>query len=235
MPVELDAIAAFAKDKGLPIIEDAAQSIGATYHGRQAGSIGLVNATSFYPGKNLGAYGEGGAVMTNDAEIAARVRRLRDHAQSGRHHHVELGFNWRLDGFQGAVLSLKLEHLDAWNARRRDIAGRYQEAFAALPGVRLLRTVRGAEPIWHVFPLFHDARDAFRARLEQRGVQTGVHYPTPVHLQPAYAHLGLGAGALPHAERAARTELSLPMFPELEDAEVDQVIAAVVAVARELG
>lgn len=233
-PVDLDPILAFARAKGLPVIEDAAQSIGATYKNRQTGTFGLVNATSFYPGKNLGAWGEGGACMTDDADVAARIRRLRDHAQQGRHNHVELGFNWRLDGFQGAVLGVKLDHLNAWNARRRAIASRYLEAFAGLPGVRTLPKHAWCEPTWHIFPLFHARRDDFRARLEQHGVQTGVHYPKPVHLQPAYASLGLGLGSLPHAERAAATELSLPMFAELTDAQVDEVVRAVTVVAREL-
>lgn len=233
-PVDMDPVLAFAKDKGLPIIEDCAQSIGAKYKGKQTGSLGTVSATSFYPGKNLGAWGEGGAAMTDDAEMAARMRRLRDHAQQGRHNHVEIGFNWRMDGFQGAILSLKLARLDAWNARRRAIADRYLAAFEGLRGVRTLPKHAWAEPIWHIFPIFSDARDAFRAALEKRGVQSGVHYPTPVHLQPAYAFLGLSAGSLPNAERAAATEISLPMFPELTDAQVDDVVLAVKAVAAEI-
>ncbi|MDB4946684.1 MAG: desV 1 [Labilithrix sp.] len=233
-PVDMDPVLAFAKEHGLAVVEDCAQSIGATYKGRQTGSLGVANATSFYPGKNLGAWGEGGATMTNDPEIAARLRRLRDHAQQGRHHHVELGFNWRMDGFQGAVLGIKLAHLDRWNARRRVIAARYRSAFSDLPGVRLLGEHAWADPIWHIFPLFHARRDDFRAALEQRGVQTGVHYPTPVHLQPAYAHLGVPAGTLPESERAAREELSLPMFPELSDEQVEGVASAVREVARAL-
>ena len=233
-PVDLDPILDFAKKKGLPVIEDAAQSMGATYKGKQTGSLGLVNATSFYPGKNLGAWGEGGACMTNDAGVAARIRRLRDHAQQGRHNHVEVGFNWRMDGFQGAVLSIKLDRLDAWNARRREIANRYLAAFEGLAGVRTLPKNASSQPIWHIFPIFHARRDDFRAKLEAKGVQSGVHYPKPVHLQPAYAHLGLLAGSLPRAEEAARTQISLPMFPELSDAEVGEVIAAVSAVAKEL-
>lgn len=233
-PVDLDPIMDFAKAKGLPVIEDTAQAVGARYKGKRVGTFGRVNATSFYPGKNLGAWGEGGACMTDDAECAARIRRLRDHAQQGRHNHVELGFNWRLDGFQGAVLSIKLRHLDEWNGRRRAIGAKYLAAFEGLPGVRTLPSHPSSESIWHIFPLFHDKRDAFRADLEKRGVQTGVHYPKPVHLQPAYAHLGIAQGSLPESERAASTELSLPMFPELTDAQVDEVIAAVKATANEL-
>ena len=172
--------------------------------------------------------------MTNDTEVAARVRRLRDHAQAGRHNHVELGFNWRMDGFQGAVLSIKLKHLDAWNGRRKQIGARYQQALAGLPGLTMLPAHSWAEPIWHIFPVFHAKRDELRSALEKRGVNTGIHYPRPVHLQPAYAHLGLQAGALPHAERAAANEVSLPMFAELTDGEVDQVIEAVGAACKEL-
>lgn len=233
-PVDLDPILEFAKQKGLPVIEDTAQAVGAKYKGKRVGSFGTVNATSFYPGKNLGAWGEGGACMTDDSEKAARIRRLRDHAQLGRHNHVELGFNWRLDGFQGAVLGIKLDHLDAWNARRRAIGDKYLAAFEGLKGVRTLPKHPWCEPIWHIFPVFHDKRDEFRAALEKRGVQSGVHYPKPVHLQPAYAHLGVAAGSLPNAEKAAATEISLPMFPELTDAQADEVIAAVKAVAAEL-
>jgi dTDP-4-amino-4,6-dideoxygalactose transaminase len=233
-PVEIEPILELGRRRGIPVIEDAAQSIGAKIGGRQTGTFGLVNATSFYPGKNLGAWGEGGAVMTNDEQIAARVRRLRDHAQAGRHHHVEIGFNWRMDGFQGAVLSAKLDRLDGWNARRRQIAARYHAGLAGLPGLRLVPLHGWCEPIWHIFPVFHPRRDALRTALETRGVLTGVHYPTPVHLQPAYADLGLVAGALPQAERAAAEQVSLPMFPELTDAQADEVVAAVGAACREL-
>lgn len=233
-PVDMDPILAIAKAKGLPVIEDTAQAVGAKYKGKRVGSLGTCNATSFYPGKNLGAWGEGGAVMTNDLEIAARIKRLRDHAQEGRHNHVELGFNWRLDGFQGAVLSAKLPHLDGWNARRRAIADRYLAAFSDLPGVRVLPKHDWSDAIWHIFPLFHGKRDAFRAKLEEKGVQSGVHYPKPVHFQPAYAHLGVKAGSLPESEKAGETEISLPMYAELTDAQVDQVCEVVVSVAKAL-
>jgi dTDP-4-amino-4,6-dideoxygalactose transaminase len=233
-PADLDPILEIAARRGIPVIEDCAQSIGARYKGRMTGAFGRVNATSFYPGKNLGAFGEGGAVLTDDPELAARARRLRDHAQDGRHNHVELGFNWRLDGFQGAVLSIKLKNLDAWNTRRKEIAARYLEGMAGLPGLTIPTRHDWADPIWHIFPVFHDKRDEMRQRLEGKGVQTGVHYPRPVHLQPAYKHLGLAQGALPLSERLAGTEISLPMFAELTDPQVDEVIKAVAAVAKEL-
>ncbi len=226
-PVDLDPIVEIARERGVPVIEDCAQSIGAKYKGRQTGTFGLVNATSFYPGKNLGAFGEGGAVMTDDVAIADRVRSLRDHAQRGRHNHVELGFNWRMDGFQGAVLSLKLRRLDVWNARRREIAARYLEGLSGIPGLSLLPRNGWSQPIWHIFPVFHSKRDELRDRLEALGVQTGVHYPRPVHLQPAYGWLGYRMGSFPVAEELAANEVSLPMFPELSDTNVTLVIDSV--------
>lgn len=233
-PVDLDPILEIARKRGVPVIEDCAQSIGAKYKGRQTGTFGLVNATSFYPGKNLGAFGEGGAVMTDDVAIADRVRSLRDHAQQGRHNHVELGFNWRMDGFQGAVLSVKLAHLDRWNARRREIAAHYLEGLSGIGGLSLLQRNDWSEPIWHIFPVFHAKRDELRTRLEALGVQTGIHYPKPIHLQPAYASLGYRAGDFPIAEELAATEVSLPMFPELSDSDVNTVIDAVRRVCGEI-
>jgi dTDP-4-amino-4,6-dideoxygalactose transaminase len=234
-PVDMDPILDIARERKIPVIEDCAQSIGAKYKGRKTGTMGLVNATSFYPGKNLGAFGEGGAVMTNDAQIAARVRRLRDHAQEGRHNHVEIGFNWRMDGFQGAVLSIKLPRLDGWNARRREIAAIYDKGLAGAKNLRRLGAHSWAEPIWHIYPVFHAKRDELRSRLEAKGVQSGVHYPKPVHLQPAYASLGYAQGSLPEAEKAASQQVSLPMFPELTDAQAHEVVKAVVEVCAELG
>jgi dTDP-4-amino-4,6-dideoxygalactose transaminase len=233
-PVDLDPLLEMSTRLGIPLIEDTAQSMGARYKGRQTGTFGLVNATSFYPGKNLGAFGEGGAMLTDDPASATRLRCLRDHAQAERHHHGEIGFNWRMDGFQGAVLSIKLRHLDRWNARRRAIAARYLEGMAGLEDVRLPVPQPWAEPNWHIFSLFHPRRADFRARLEQLGVQTSVHYPRPVHLQPAYAWLGHRPGDFPVAEELADTQVTMPMFPELTDAQVDAVIAAVRQASREL-
>ncbi len=225
-PVDIDAILDVAKRKGIPVIEDTAQSVGSTYKGKQTGVFGAINATSFYPSKNLGAFGEGGAIMTDDDAMAARVRRLRDHAQTSRHHHTEIGFNWRLDGIQGAVLSVKLPHLDAWNARRRAIAARYAEELRGAKNARVFVEQPWARCNWHVYPVFHPRRDELRAALDQRGIGTGVHYPTPVHLQPAYAHLGVAKGALPVSERLASTEVSLPMFAEMTDAQVTETVKA---------
>jgi dTDP-4-amino-4,6-dideoxygalactose transaminase len=234
-PVDLDPILEIAKKKGIPVIEDTAQSVGSHYKGKHTGTFGAVNATSFYPSKNLGAFGEGGAVMTNDDEIAARIRRLRDHAQIARHVHNEIGFNWRMDGIQGAVLSIKLKHLDAWNDRRRVIAQRYINELVDLPRLTVGREQSFARCNWHVFPVFHPERDKLRDALAAKGVQTGVHYPTPVHLQPAYAHLGVAKGSLPVSERLASTEVSLPMFAELTDEQVTTTIATVRDVCRAMG
>lgn len=214
-PAALTDFEALADRHGLALIEDAAQSHLATLDGRPAGSFGLAGCFSFYPGKNLGAVGEGGAVVTDDDEVAARVRRLRDHAQDGRHHHVEVGYNYRMEGIQGAVLEVKLRHLPEWTEGRRAAAARYAELLADIPGVTLPRVAEGADPAWHLYPIRVADRDAVGARLGEAGVATGVHYPTPVHLQPAYAHLGHRAGAFPNAEAYAATCLSLPMYAEL--------------------
>ncbi len=233
-PSDLDRLSEVSDLLGVPLIEDCAQSIGATWRGKQTGTFGSVNATSFYPGKNLGAWGEAGAVLTKAHIKAGRVRRLRDHAQASRHEHLELGFNWRMDGLQAAVLRVKLRHLAAGNERRREVAAQYHEAFADLSDLTLLSPQAAAAPIWHVYPVFHSRRDALRDSLQRRGVTTAVHYPVPVHRQPAYAFLGKDQGAFPVAERLAATELSLPMFPELGDGEVQQVIEAVRASLAEV-
>jgi dTDP-4-amino-4,6-dideoxygalactose transaminase len=233
-PVDLDPVMEIARRRDLAVVEDCAQSLGARYRGRHTGTFGLVNATSFYPGKNLGGFGEGGAVLTDEPAIANRLRALRDHAQSERHHHTELGFNWRMDSFQGAVLTAKLPRLDEWNARRRQIAARYLDGMAGTPGLGLPTPQVWAEPNWHIFSVFHRRRQAFRTRLEQLGVQTSVHYPRPIHLQPAYAWLGYHTGDFPVSEDLAATQVSLPMFPEMSDQQVNTVIDAVRAAAIEV-
>jgi dTDP-4-amino-4,6-dideoxygalactose transaminase len=214
-PAALVEFEQLAERHGLTLIEDAAQSHLATLDGRPAGSFGQQACFSFYPGKNLGAVGEAGAVVTDDAAIADRIRRLRDHAQDGRHHHVELGYNYRMEGLQGAVLAVKLRHLRAWTEGRRAAAARYEQLLRDIDGVTLPVVADGVEPAWHLYPIRVDDRDAVQAKLQQAGIGTGVHYPTPVHLQPAYAHLGRGPGSMPNAEAFAATCLSLPMYAEL--------------------
>ncbi|MGC1718021.1 MAG: DegT/DnrJ/EryC1/StrS family aminotransferase, partial [Isosphaeraceae bacterium] len=185
-PADLEPILEIGRRHGIPIIEDAAQAHGAQYQGKAAGSQGFCGCFSFYPGKNLGAYGEAGAVVTDDEQVADRLRSLRDHAQSRRYHHSELGFNYRMDGFQGAVLGVKLKHLESWTEARRRLADRYREGLAGLP-IKLPFEAPGRKHAWHLFVVLHPHRDRIRKELESRGIQTGLHYPIPVHLQEAYA------------------------------------------------
>ncbi len=224
-PCDLAPLMTIADKHGLTLIEDAAQAHGATYQGKPVGGFGQAGCFSFYPGKNLGAAGEGGAVVTNDDALAARYRRLRDHAQPQRYLHTEIGFNYRMDALQGAVLGIKLKRLPAWTDRRRELAARYLEQLADLP-IDLPVVAPGRDPVWHLFVVRHPDRDRLRAALEAAGVQTGLHYPVPVHLQPAYQHLGHPAGAFPVAERFARECLSLPLYPEMTARHLDAVVAA---------
>ena len=222
---DMDPLLALAQEHGLTLVEDAAQSHGAAYGDRRAGSLGRFGCFSFYPTKNLGACGEGGAVTTQDAALAERVRNLRNHAQPERSVHTELGFNHRMSGFQGAVLNVKLPHLPAWTERRRQLAQRYREGLAGIDGLAAPVEAAGRHHVFHQITYRHPRRDEVRAALQERGVGTAIHYMTPVHLQPAYAHLGYGPGSMPVAEQAAREVFCLPCFPELTDAEQDVVIA----------
>ena len=219
---DMDALCRIAGEHDLLLIEDAAQAHGAIYGGRRIGSFGKLACFSFYPGKNLGAFGEGGAVVTDDRQLADRIRRLRDHAQNGRHNHVELGHNARMEGIQGAVLDVKLRHLDAWNKARRLNARRYRELLADVPGIQLPVAPMPQAHVWHLFVVLLGGadRDSLPAQLRQQGVASGVHYPTPVPLQPAYAHLGYKPGDFPVAEDVMQRCLSLPMFPEMTDEQV---------------
>ena len=226
---DMAAIAAIARRHGLVVIEDAAQAHGAERGGRRAGTFGDIGCFSFYPGKNLGACGEGGAVVTSDPEFAANVRMLRDWGQQGRYNHVRHGFNYRMDTIQGAALGVKLPHLDGWNAARRRVASTYQAGLAAGIG-RPLGPI-GDDHACHVYALRLEDRDGVRDALTEAGVATGIHYPVPVHLQPAYADLGHRAGDFPVSEALSREALSLPLYPELGAADVARVIDAVNAVA----
>ena len=221
-PADMDPILDVARRHRLAVIEDACQAHGARYRGRRAGSIGHAAAFSFYPSKNLGAFGDGGMVVTNDRAVAERLRGFRNYGQSRKYHHAYLGYNRRLDELQAAVLRVKLPHLDAWNAARRRAADWYDRALAVLP---VERPPRAADAT-HVFHLYvvrvHD-RDAARAHLDRRGVRTGVHYPVPVHIQEACADLGHRRGDFPVTEAAAEEALSLPMYPELTEAQVGLV------------
>jgi dTDP-4-amino-4,6-dideoxygalactose transaminase len=216
---------AMAAEHDLVLIEDAAQAHGATLDGQRLGSFGQAGCFSFYPGKNLGAFGEGGAVVTNDVDIAQRIRRLRDHAQDGRHNHVEMGFNARMEGLQGAVLSAKLRHLDRWNEQRRRHATHYRELLNDIGEIVLPREVSPDSHVWHLFviQLPDESRDALRDELTRRGVATGVHYPVPVPHQPAYRSLGYRTGDFPIAETVMKKCLSLPMFAELSEEQIRYV------------
>jgi dTDP-4-amino-4,6-dideoxygalactose transaminase len=221
-PADMDAIMAIGKKHGLVVIEDACQAHGSEYKGRRCGSIGQLGCFSFYPGKNLGAYGEGGAIVTNDPELAQKLRLLRAWGEEVRYEHKYRGFNYRMDGVQGAILGVKLRHLEAWTEARRRNAGEYArrlaDTSAKLPGER-----RDVRHVYHLYVVRVQQRDAWRERLTEAGVQTGVHYPIPVHLQPAYRDLGYAAGDFPVCEDASREVLSLPMFPELTDAQIAEV------------
>ena len=223
-PAPVDELVALARARGLALVEDAAQAIGATLHGRPLGSWGDAACLSFYPTKNLGACGDAGMVVTNRADVAERLRRLRHHGDGGRYRHVELGYCSRLDEMQAALLRVKLRRLDGWTDARRRIAARYREALAGLP-LRLPVEPAGAQHIYHLFTVRHPQRDALVKVLDGLGVGTAVHYPLPVPGQPMFG--GGGEKEFPHAWRASREVVSLPCFPELTDAEVSEVIAAV--------
>ncbi len=221
---DLDPILEIARRRGLPVVEDCAQAHGALYRGRPVGAFGAAAAFSFYPTKNLGAYGDGGAVTTPDGALAERVRRLRNGGQGDRYRHVELGINSRLDELQAAILRVKLRRLEPSNAARRANAARYD---AALHGVTLPRELPERRHVYHLYVVRHARRDALAAHLAAQGVGCLVHYPVPVHLQPAYTHLGLKPGSFPETERAADEVLSLPLYPGLAPAQQQHVIEAV--------
>lgn len=223
---DMDPIMDIARRHGLVVIEDAAQAHGAKYKGRAVGSIGDLACFSFYPGKNLGAYGEGGAITTNNAAYAHTIRMLRDWGQDRKYHHVLRGFNYRMEGFQGAVLRVKLQHLEVWTEARRALAGKYDELLAD-SGIETPKQMPWARHVYHVYTLRSDDREGLLESLQAEGIQTGIHYPVPVHMQPAYADLGYQAGAFPQSEAAAQQVLSLPMYPELSPQAIELVATAV--------
>jgi dTDP-4-amino-4,6-dideoxygalactose transaminase len=231
-PADMDPIVALARARGLKVIEDCAQAHGARYHGRRAGTLGDAAAWSFYPGKNLGAIGDGGAVTTNDSAIASHVRLLRNYGSSVKYQHEVAGFNSRLDELQAGFLRAKLRVLDVWNERRRRLAAHYLDALSGETRLVLPAVPPWADPVWHLFVARHPRRNAFQAELERRGIGTLVHYPTPPHLQPAYASLAIAAGRLPIAEQMAREVISLPMGPHVTEAQRDAVVEAVIHAAR---
>jgi dTDP-4-amino-4,6-dideoxygalactose transaminase len=226
-PVDLAPLTDLAAKHGIPLIEDAAQAHGAKYGGRPIGSFGQSGCFSFYPGKNLGAYGEGGAVVTSGDALAERFRALRDHAQKKRYHHSEVGFNYRMDAFQGAILSIKLKYIEAWTEARRRLASRYLRLLAGLPNLKLPVEAPGRRHVWHLFVVRHPERDRLQAALAADGIATGLHYPIPLHLQDPYRDLGYPAGRFPVSEEIGAQCLSLPMFPEMTVEQQDAVVASV--------
>ncbi len=228
---DMHPILAIAGRHGLFVLEDACQAHGAEYKGHRAGSLGVAGAFSFYPGKNLGAYGEGGAVTSNNPALIEKVKLLRDHGSQVKYVHKVIGVNGRLDGIQGAILSAKLPHLDDWNAARRAHAAEYNRLLAGVPGVGLPAEANYAKHIYHIYPIRVARRDEALKQLAAEGVHGGIHYPIPVHLQEAYRFLGLGRGAFPVSEQCASEVLSLPMFPELTHEQIEQVVKAVKKVA----
>ena len=221
-PADLDPLVETCRKHNIPLVEDAAQAHGAKYRGRVVGTIGAMSCFSFYPGKNLGACGEGGALVTDNEAYAVRARALRDHGSMRRYYHDELGYNYRMEGIQAAVLAVKLRHLDAWTRERRRVALRYTELFAPTP-LRLPKEADYARSAWHLYVVRHPRRDELKHYLEANGIGCGLHYPVPLHLQKAFVHLGYKPGDFPAAERAARECLSLPIYPELTDSQISRV------------
>ena len=226
-PADLDPILEIAREHNLFVIEDAAQAHGAKYKGRPVGTLGDAGCFSFYPGKNLGAFGEAGAVITNNDRLQEKVRSLRDHGQVRKYHHRFVGWNCRMDGIQAAVLAVKLKYLDHNNSLRQSHARKYQRGLADLDEVVTPFVAPYAEHVYHVYAIRTRNRDEMLRILREKGIECGIHYPVPVHLQQAYQPLGYATGSFPISERVAGELISLPMFPELRPIEVDVVLAAV--------
>jgi dTDP-4-amino-4,6-dideoxygalactose transaminase len=229
-PADMDPILQVAKKHGLVVVEDAAQAHGAEYSGGRVGGLGDLGCFSFYPGKNLGAYGEGGMVVTANPELARKVRMLRDWGGEKKYQHVLKGYNMRLEGLQGAVLRVKLRYLEAWTEARRAAAARY-DALLADSGVPTPAVLPNVRHVYHIYATRTANREKWQSALQARGIATGIHYPTPVHLLPAYADLGYKGGAFPHSEQAANEVLSLPMYPELTAEMQRQVAEALIDLA----
>jgi len=225
-PADLDSLLSISRKHKLALVEDAAQAHGATYRGKIVGTFGEMSCFSFYPGKNLGAYGEGGGLATNNADYATRAMALRDHGSTKRYYHDEIGYNYRMEGIQGAVLAVKMKYLEKWTRERRRVAHRYNELLADTP-LQLPQEAEYAESAWHLYVVRHPRREELKKHLEANGVGCGLHYPVPLHLQKCYAHLGYKEGDFPVAEKAARECLSLPIFPEMTEEQIQRVVEVV--------
>jgi len=226
-PCPMDEILAICNKHNLALVEDAAQAHGSLYKGKQVGTFGISSCYSFYPGKNLGAFGEGGAVCTDDDAVAARLRKLRNHSQYERYMYDELGFNYRMDGIQGAVLGVKLRHLPAWTLARLKALDTYHRKLQGVKDLTLFQTANWAKANGYLFVAFHPRRDELQAHLSSRGIETALHYPMPIHLQKAYQYLGYHAGDFPVSEKLAASCISLPLFPEITPEQIDIVVTAV--------
>jgi dTDP-4-amino-4,6-dideoxygalactose transaminase len=235
-PVDMTALMAIANAHNLAVIEDCAQATGASWNNQKVGSIGHIGCFSFYPTKNLGGCGDGGAITTNDPELAAKMRVIKEHGQRNRYYYEEIGVNSRLDSLQAAILQIKLRYLDIWNQQRRAIANYYQQFLSQIPGIVPPQELAGGLSVWNQYTIRISSqgrngasatyRDSVRDQLQARGVNSMVYYPYPLHLQPVYQHLGYQPGQLPVAELACQEVISLPMFPELTQEQQDQVIYA---------
>jgi len=225
-PFDIDAVAAIAKKHNLYLVEDCAQSIGAEYKGKKTGGFGEMGCFSFYPGKNLGAYGEGGGITTNNESYYKHIQSLRNHGSTERYYHDELGYNYRMDGIQGAVLDLKLKYIDKWNNRRKEIAGMYHGGITN-DKIKMQVQPEWSDSIYHLFVVTTEDRDGLTKYLQANNIFPGLHYPVPCHLQKAYKQLGYKKGDMPNSEYLAEHCLSLPMFAELKDEEVERVISAI--------
>lgn len=223
-PADMDRIMAIARQYDLNIVEDACQAHGANYRGKRVGSFGDLGCFSFYPGKNLGAYGDGGMVTTNDANLAARIRRLRNYGERVKSVHIEKGFNARLDTLQAAILNVKLRYLSGWNKARVKIAAQYRNFLGDVGDLKFQKQMHDSSHVYHLFVIETEHRDALRQHLNLAGIQTGIHYPKPIHLQKAYADLGYEKGDLPQTERLSRRILSLPMYPELSQEQINNIV-----------
>lgn len=232
-PADMEPIMRIADRHGIPVVEDAAQAHGALYQGRRVGQFGAMSCYSFYPGKNLGAYGEGGALVLNDDKLAARARALRDHGQSQRYYHDEIAYNYRMDSFQAAVLNIKLKRLDEWNAARERHARAYSELLETLP-IGKPSHFDDSTSVWHCYVIECDQREELRSRLSAMGVETGIHYPVPLHLQRAYEFLGHSSGDFPISERFGNRCLSLPMYPELTEEQIRRVAQSLTEATAEM-
>lgn len=233
-PADMDPILAVARQHGLPVIEDAAQAHGATYKGRPVGTLGDLACFSFYPGKNLGCYGDGGALATDRDDYADLARMLRDHGRRSKYEHLITGYGYRLDALQAAILRAKLPHLPEWNEQRRAHAAAYTQLLRPL-GVGLPQELPGARSVYHLYMVRVPKRDQVFGYMQERGIGVGIHYPIPLHLQPVYRDLGYRAGDFPEAERAAQEVLSLPLYPELTRAQMEQVVGTLAEALEVVG